>query len=128
MSKSTKKTQITGHTTHVSEKYDKRLFNRSFRRQVRELIAAHNAQGFDEDMPMLHLPNEISTTYDFDKDGKQYLQLNKFIEQIRKGLLFEIPKTFLDKHLRSVNVDPNNLSEESILSLAKERMRNHMRK
>jgi hypothetical protein len=128
MSKSTKKITITGNTTHVSEKFDKRLYNRSYRRQIKQRLGAYNAPGFDEEQPLLPLPSEIGTPYDFDKDGKQYLELNEFVEQIRDGSLLEIPKGFLDKHVRTVNGDVSQLSEDSILALANERLRNHMRK
>jgi hypothetical protein len=128
MSKSTKKVPITGHTSHTSEKYDKRLHNRSYRRQIKQMLAVGNAPSFDEDQPLLPLPNDISTPYNFDKDGKQYLELNEFVEQIRDGSLLEIPKRFLDKHVTAVNEDLSQLSEDSILALANERLRNHMRK
>lgn len=64
MSRSYKHTTISGITTATSEKRDKQLANRRFRR-----ISKHRAKIDAE--PLVDL-NEISDPWDFQKDGKRY--------------------------------------------------------
>ena len=64
MSRSFKHTTISGITTATSEKRDKQLANRRFRR-----ISRHRVK-IDEE-PLIDL-NEISDPWDFQKDGKRY--------------------------------------------------------
>lgn len=64
MSRSYKHTTISAITTAQSEKQDKRLTNRRFRR-----ISKHRVRIGAE--PLVHL-NEISDPWDFQKDGKRY--------------------------------------------------------
>ena len=64
MSRSYKHTTISAITTAQSEKRDKRLANRRFRR-----ISKHRVK--IEAEPLIHL-NEISDVWDFQKDGKRY--------------------------------------------------------
>ena len=64
MSRSYKHTTIFGITTATSEKRDKQLANRRFRR-----ISKHRVR-IDEE-PLIDL-NEISDPWDFQKDGKRY--------------------------------------------------------
>lgn len=64
MSRSYKHTTISAITTAQSEKQDKRLANRRFRR-----ISRHRVKIDAE--PLIDL-NEISDIWDFQKDGKRY--------------------------------------------------------
>lgn len=64
MSRSFKHTTISGITTATSEKRDKQLANRRFRRISRHRVRI-------EIEPLVHL-NEISDIWDFQKDGKRY--------------------------------------------------------
>lgn len=64
MSRSFKHTTISAITTAQSEKRDKQLANRRFRR-----ISRHRVR-IDEE-PLIDL-NEISDPWDFQKDGKRY--------------------------------------------------------
>lgn len=64
MSRSYRKTKIFGITTCASEKQDKQLANRAFRRIAKAAVKA------DSDPPVSR--NEVSDTWDFGKDGKQY--------------------------------------------------------
>ena len=64
MSRSYKHTTISAITTAQSEKRDKRLANRRFRR-----ISKHRVKIDAE--PLIDL-NEISDIWDFQKDGKRY--------------------------------------------------------
>ena len=64
MSRSYKHTTISAITTAQSEKQDKRLANRRFRR-----ISKHRVKIDAE--PLVDL-NEISDPWDFQKDGKRY--------------------------------------------------------
>lgn len=64
MSRSFKHTTISGITTATSEKRDKQLANRRFRR-----ISKHQVKIDAE--PLIDL-DEISDIWDFQKDGKRY--------------------------------------------------------
>lgn len=64
MSRSFKHTTISAITTATSEKRDKQLANRRFRR-----ISRHRVKIDAE--PLVDL-NEISDIWDFQKDGKRY--------------------------------------------------------
>ena len=68
MSKSRRKTPIVGNTTAESEKYDKRVANRKGRRVTKRHLAEMED---DEGIPVR---NEISNTWNFQKDGKHYLR------------------------------------------------------
>ena len=79
MSRSFKHTTISGITTATSEKRDKQLANRRFRR-----ISRHRVKIDAE--PLVHL-NEISDIWDFQKDGKRYFfseEAKKFPKLFRK--------------------------------------------
>ena len=69
MSRSYKHTTISGITTATSEKRDKQLANRRFRR-----ISRHRVKIDPE--PLIDL-NEISDIWDFQKDGKRYFFPNE---------------------------------------------------
>ena len=68
MSRSRKKTPISGWATAETEKTDKRLANRRLRASVRNLI---NRQEYD--LLRTHSVEEVSNAYTFDKDGKMWL-------------------------------------------------------
>ena len=67
MSRSRRKTPICGHTTAVSEKQDKRIANRCFRRTVRQQLATRDSDS------VITTVRAVSSVWSFDKDGKQYL-------------------------------------------------------
>jgi hypothetical protein len=72
MSRSFVRTPITGMTTAVSEKQDKRLANRRLRRSARQRL--HEVEsGAEADAVMVPLLRDVSNVYSFDKDGKQWL-------------------------------------------------------
>ncbi len=64
MARSRKKTPIGGNAIARSEKYDKQKANRKLRRSVREAVAAEA-----EVLPLLR---QVSDTWTFNKDGKQW--------------------------------------------------------
>ena len=76
MSRSFKRTPITGYTTAESEKLDKRLANRRLRRKSGAILRSSVTASGDEnvhgvsDLPRIR---EVSNVYTFDKDGKQWL-------------------------------------------------------
>lgn len=79
MSRSFKHTTISGITTATSEKRDKQLANRRFRR-----ISRHRVK-IDKE-PLIDL-DEISDIWDFQKDGKRYFdpeEAKKFSKLFRK--------------------------------------------
>lgn len=65
MSRSYKKTPITGMSLSGSEKQDKRIANRSLRRKVRSLIDFED--GCDLQV------RDVSDVWCFSKDGRQWL-------------------------------------------------------
>lgn len=79
MSRSYKHTTISAITTAQSEKRDKQLANRRFRR-----ISRHRVK-IDKE-PLIDL-DEISDIWDFQKDGKRYFdpeEAKKFSKLFRK--------------------------------------------
>jgi hypothetical protein len=64
MSRSFRKTKIFGITTCESEKKDKRIANRKFRRKSKAAVK--------EGAEPPHDLAEVSSTWDFGKDGKMY--------------------------------------------------------
>jgi hypothetical protein len=66
MSRSRKKTPKTGITTADSEKNDKRLANRLFRRKTKSQLK-------NGESPFINI-KEVSDVWLFDKDGKRYLK------------------------------------------------------
>ena len=79
MSRSFKHTTISGITTATSEKRDKQLANRRFRRISRHRVKI-------EREPLIDL-DEISDIWDFQKDGKRYFfsdEAKKFPKLFRK--------------------------------------------
>lgn len=75
MSRSRKKTPKRGLTTAKSEKRDKRIANRKFRRKTK----IQNTLG-ESDFVKLR---EVSNVWEFDKDGKRYIK-NPSDKDLRK--------------------------------------------
>ena len=78
MSRSRKKTPITGITTAESEKKDKRLANRSERRINKWLLKYY------QDEAKLRAKREVSNVWGMDKDGKQRFDPTKYPQLMRK--------------------------------------------
>lgn len=71
MSRSRRKTRITGITCKESEKKDKRIANRKLRRKTKRILNDTPVEDLEnEELPDL---KEISDVWLFAKDGKQYL-------------------------------------------------------
>jgi len=75
MSRSRRKTPICGWSCAESEKKDKQLANRTFRRVGKRALVAEKA------MPLLQ---ELSQVYDFAKNGKQVFDPRKRPKEMRK--------------------------------------------
>lgn len=69
MSRSRKKTPITGNTKARSEKQDKQLWHRRFRHKER-LRLLRDPEGLSVDK------NEVSSTWNMAKDGKHWFNTN----------------------------------------------------
>lgn len=65
MSRSKKKIAITGWTTARSEKEDKRIINRSLRRQTRRIL---NSEGAED--AILPVQDDVMSLWSMAKDGK----------------------------------------------------------
>lgn len=76
MSRSYRKMPICGITTAESEKQDKQIANRRFRRNTRQLVKAGKEPPFNI--------RAVSNVYSFDKDGKQYFSAIKYPYLLRK--------------------------------------------
>ncbi|MCU0437460.1 MAG: hypothetical protein MUC49_06050 [Raineya sp.] len=66
MSRSKKKTPIIGITSSETEKEDKKLANRKFRKVVKAQIK--------KEKDILALVKEVSNVWSFAKDGKKYVK------------------------------------------------------
>ncbi len=76
MSRSRKKTPITGHTKAESDKQDKRLANRRLRRSVKVAV--------EHDADVIPEMREKSNVWGFSKDGKQRFDPEKYPKDMRK--------------------------------------------
>ncbi|MFC0323880.1 hypothetical protein ACFFHT_10015 [Gallibacterium melopsittaci] len=76
MSRSYKKISICGNASAKTEKQDKRIANRKFRRNVHQLIKAGKE-------PPFHI-RLVSNVCTFDKDGKQYFSAVEYPYLLRK--------------------------------------------
>ena len=71
MSRSRRKTPICGITCSESEKKDKQLGHRKFRRKVKSILSVNP---FSDIFPT---ENEIMNVWEMSKDGKQYFGVRK---------------------------------------------------
>lgn len=78
MSKSKKRTAISGITNARSEKHDKRLYNRRYRRVCKIFV------GEVDDGRCFPLLREHSNVWAMDKDGKRWFDAAEFPEEMRK--------------------------------------------
>jgi len=78
MSRSFRKTSITGITIADSEKQDKRDYNRRYRRVIKQKLPVHQ-----DDKGLPHL-KEYSDPWVMDKDGKQYFNKTEAPHLMRK--------------------------------------------
>jgi hypothetical protein len=79
VSRSKRKTPITGITTAESEKRDKRIANKNLRRVAKTII-----QQKDSDELTLPILREVSNVWDMKKEGKQYFNEKKNPKFMRK--------------------------------------------
>lgn len=78
MSKSKRKTSIVGWATTDSEKQDKRLYNRRYRRACKQIL---NTNFECELLPHLR---EYSNPWAMGKDGKHWFNAKEFPKWMRK--------------------------------------------
>jgi len=78
MSRSRRKTPISGITTAESEKQDKRIANRRERHRNRQIL------GYSMDDTLLMHRRRAGNPWLMDKDGKAFLDSNKYPELMRK--------------------------------------------
>jgi hypothetical protein len=78
MTRSRKKTPISGITTVRSEKRDKRLGNRRVRRAVKQALAT------SVDVDILPHRRELTNPWTMAKDGKIWFNADRFPEVLRK--------------------------------------------
>jgi hypothetical protein len=85
MSRSTKKTPITGWTSANSEAADKKIWHKRMRSKIKHMItAAHNDIDSLSDT-VFPIENEIINPVTMDKDGKQYVsKLSKWFNKIMR--------------------------------------------
>lgn len=78
MSRSKKKTPVSGYTTASSEKEDKRKNNRKVRKAVRQVLAG------DPHAEVLPHEHELTNPWLMDKDGKGRFDPAQFPKGMRK--------------------------------------------
>ena len=74
MSRSRKRTPISGITSAKSEKWDKRACNKVIRLRAKKLLRRDNDEYLDP------LPNECRNAWSMAKDGKHYWNPKKFVQ------------------------------------------------
>lgn len=83
MSRSRKKTPIRGNCGsrhHVSEKEEKRKFNRKMRRTNRQILKTND----DLEGAVFRHKDEVEDVWGFSKDGKHRFDPNKWPKEMRK--------------------------------------------
>jgi hypothetical protein len=83
MSRSRRKTPITGHTTAASEKRDKRLANRRLRKRVRQRLAYLDHEDLEDEI-LPEMRDVSDAEWDFAKDGKMWLGYDNYPKLMRK--------------------------------------------
>ena len=78
MSRSRRKTPVCGITTAQSEKQDKRIANRRFRRAIRQQMQA------EPQVEVLPQRREVSDVWAMDKDGKTRFDPEQHPKEMRK--------------------------------------------
>ena len=78
MSNSRKKTSIAGNAARISEKQDKRVYNRRYRHACKQFLHID-----PEQEPLPHL-REYSNPWAMGKDGKKWFDAKKYPEMMRK--------------------------------------------
>lgn len=76
MSRSRKKTPVSGNTKCKSEKMDKRIANRILRRITKQAVA--------QDKEVLPDINEVLSVWEMGKDGKHYFDATEWPQGMRK--------------------------------------------
>ena len=84
MTRSVKKTPITGITTSESEKRDKQEANRKFRRIEKRLLSFNLKRRLEEFMMLPNRVRDVSDNWLFSKDGKIYLRKPDFVLLYRR--------------------------------------------
>ncbi len=79
MSRSKRKNPICANTTNDSEKQDKRLYNRRFRKLCKQVL-----NEFDEESDVLPVLDEVVNPYSMSKDGKYWFNEAEHAELMRK--------------------------------------------
>ena len=75
MSRSHKHSPFTGITTSETERDDKKIWHSAMRAAEREFLAKISIETSDDDNLIDPLEDDIASTWDFAKDGKQRLDL-----------------------------------------------------
>jgi hypothetical protein len=70
MSRSRRKTPITGHTNCRSERQDKKLWHQRWRTRERTALAGASPEGLSAHLPLLE--NQVSNVWSMGKDGHSY--------------------------------------------------------
>lgn len=78
MSRSRKKTSIAGITSSPSEKQDKRIYNRRYRRVCKQVLQSNI------EIELLPHLREYSNPWSMNKDGKNWFNHKKYPERMRK--------------------------------------------
>jgi hypothetical protein len=75
MSRSRRKTPITGHTTCRSERQDKKIWHRRWRTRERLALACMSPEEWDSYLGFLE--NEVSDVWSMGKDGRCYWPVDR---------------------------------------------------
>jgi hypothetical protein len=70
MSRSCRKTPITGHTNCRSERQDKKLWHQRWRTRERTVLASSSPEDLSAHLPLLE--NQVSNVWSMGKDGRSY--------------------------------------------------------
>ena len=82
MSRSYQKTPIKGHTTCKSERLDKRLWHKRWRKHERIKLSVISPENLDDHCTTDR--REVSNPWDMGKDGKHYYSPNNLLASIKE--------------------------------------------
>ena len=78
MSRSRRKTPITGHTNCRSERHDKQIWHRRWRTRERMALASASPEALSAHLPLLE--NQVSNVWSMGKDGRSYWSFERQAE------------------------------------------------
>jgi hypothetical protein len=82
MSRSRRKTPITGHTTCRSEREDKKIWHQRWRTHERTVLTSLSPENLNAYLPLQE--NQVSNVWSMGKDGRSYWPIARQVSMAKK--------------------------------------------